>query len=120
VPEKVFAIREFAEMFLAAWLSAAFFIVARLTHYFGKDPVEPLDAEALRVWKARRRWMLIMELSALPAMALCAATVTWLSNGSTVVAIGSGMVAGGVGFPFLVSAMKDLVRRRISDGGDGA
>lgn len=121
MPEKAFVAREFAEYFIAAWLSAAAFIVARLAHRYARDPVEPLDQEALRQWKARRRWWPVAEFGALPAMALLAAAMTWLSGGSLVVALLGGMVAGGVGLPFLVQAMRELVQKRIQDsGGDDA
>lgn len=98
-------------------------LVARLAHALSRSPVEPEDAAGQRAWRARRRWMVVAEVAALPSLTLMAAVLTMLSNGSPVVALFSGLVAGGVGFPFMVSAMRDFVRRRIEaevDHNDGA
>lgn len=108
--------------FWAHWqlslLAGCLILVARLTHALARSPIEPEDPAALKAWRARRRWMVAAEVAALPSLTLMAAVLTILSNGSPVVALFSGLVAGGVGFPFMVSAMRDFVRRRIElEGG---
>ena len=106
----------FADMLILSFLSGVAIMTARVAHLLAKDPVEPVDPEARRVWMVRRRWIVVAEFAALPSLVGMAAVLTMLSNGSPVVALAGGFVAGGVGFPFMVSAMRDFVRRRISEG----
>ena len=101
-----------------SFLAGCLILVARLAQSLAKSPVEPDDPAQLKVWRARRRWLVVAEVAALPSLTLMAAVLTMLSNGSPVVALFSGLVAGGVGFPFMVSAMRDFVRKRIeAEGG---
>lgn len=102
-----------------SFLAGCLILVARLAQSLAKSPVEPEDPEQLRIWRARRRWLVVAEVAALPSLTLMAAVLTMLANGSPVVALASGLVAGGVGFPFMVSAMRDFVRRRIDMEGPG-
>ena len=101
-----------------SFLAGCLILVARLAQSLAKSPVEPDDPAQLKVWRARRRWLVVAEVAALPSLTLMAAVLTMLSNGSPVVALFSGLVAGSVGFPFMVSAMRDFVRKRIeAEGG---
>ena len=107
----------FVEYYRVSALGAAIILLARVGHVLGKQPVPPTDVKAFEAWRLRRRWFLIMEASSFPALSGLGAMATMASGGSPYVAMFSGMIAGGVGFPFAMSAMRDFVRRRVGDGG---
>lgn len=95
-------------------VSAFSFVIARLGNRLARDPIRPEDDAAFQAWKARRRWLIATEFMTLPALTTAAFFVTHLSGGSEIIAIGAGMVAGGVGLPFVVSAMRSVVRARLN------
>lgn len=107
----------FFEFYIAAAIGAAGFLAARVSLALGKNPVPPKEAKAFEAWRLRRRWFLIMEAASFPALSGLGAALTMASGGSPAVAMVSGMIAGGVGFPFAMSAMRDFVKRRVGEGG---
>lgn len=111
-PTTTFA--EFVEYFAICWLATTSVLVARVARRLSTDPVEPLDLEALRVWRARRRWLIAAELAALPALTMVAVLCTYWSGPDYLIALSAGLIAGALGFPFLVHAVETLVRRKIS------
>lgn len=115
-----YSAQEFLRFFVVAWLSSLAFIVARVTGWLAKSPVQPVEPEMLREWRARRWWVVWAEISASPAMGLVSAVATILSGNNVLVAAAGGLVVGAVGFPFLVGGIRELVRRRLNLGdGDG-
>ena len=48
-----FSAQEFLRFFIVAWLSSLAFIVARVTGWLAKSPVQPVEPEMLREWRAR-------------------------------------------------------------------
>ena len=109
----------FLEYYRVSALGAAIILLARVSHVLGRNPVPPTDVKAFEAWRLRRRWFLVMEAASFPALSGLGAAATMASGGSPYVAMFSGMIAGGVGFPFAMSAMRDFVRRRIADGSSG-
>lgn len=107
----------FLEYYRVSALGAAIILLARVSHVLGRNPVPPEEIKAFEAWRRRRRWFLIMEAASFPALSGLGAAATMASGGSPYVAMFSGMIAGGVGFPFAMSAMRDFVRRRVGEGG---
>ena len=106
--------QQFLRFFLVAWLSALAFIVARVTGWLAKNPVQPMDPDMLRDWRARRRWFVWAEVSASPALGLIAAIATVLSGNNLFVCAAGGLVVGALGIPFLLDGVRELVRRRLA------
>lgn len=86
---------------------------------FRVAPVPPTDGEALRLWKLKRRWLVLSEISALPAFASIAVLVGrerhWPMENVVVLA----MVLGALGFAFFLDALQTIVRRQIGNTGGG-
>ncbi len=76
-----------------------------------EDP--PRDPEALSHWKRKRRWLIVSELSAVPAFATAGVTATMYWNLSPIASVLIAMLLGALGFSFLLHAVETIVRRRI-------
>jgi len=82
------------------------------------DP--PVDVEALDLWKRKRRWLIISELSSLPAFATISLLVGRLRDWPMEGVILLSMVLGALGFAFFLDALQTIVKRRMGmDGGGG-
>lgn len=105
---------DFALLWLASALGALTMIGGRMGLFlFGlaKDP--PVDPVALDHWRRRRRWLAYSELSALPACATIALTVTVYFSLPPVASVAISMALGALGFAFLLNGVQFLVRRRL-------
>lgn len=81
------------------------------------DP--PNDPAALALWERKRRWLVISELSALPAFATLALMVGRLRHWPMEGIIIMSMVLGALGFAFFLDALQTIVRKRIGMEGGG-
>lgn len=80
---------------------------------FGVSPDPPVDAAALQMWERKRRWLIISELSALPAFATVSVVVGRLREWPVEGVVLLSMVLGALGFAFFLDALQTLVRRRM-------
>ena len=80
---------------------------------FGTAPEPPEMGPAFEVWRRKRRWLIISELSALPAFATIAVLIgkmyKWPVEGVIILS----MVLGALGFAFFLDALQTIVRRRL-------
>lgn len=79
-------------------------------------PEPPEDLQALDLWRRKRRWLVISELSALPAFATLAIIVGRLRNWPLEGTILFSMTLGALGFAFFLDALQTLVRKRLGMG----
>lgn len=96
-------------------LSALSGLAARLAmKLFHIDQIPPTDADQLKIWKRRRWYMVVSELSALPAFATfwIAASLQWQLSIPLIV-IGS-MASGALGFGFLIHALQIYILRKAN------
>lgn len=75
--------------------------------------VPPEDPAVLRQWRRRRTYLLVSELSALPAFATCGVVATDYWSLSPIASVLIAMVLGALGFGFLLHALEVIVRRRL-------
>lgn len=75
--------------------------------------VPPEDVAALNLWKLKRRWLIISELSALPAFATISVVLGLLQQWPVPGIILFSMVLGALGFAFFLDTLQTIVRRRI-------
>lgn len=80
---------------------------------FRVAPDPPVDPVALRMWERKRRWLIISELSALPAFATISVVIGRLREWPVEGVILLSMVLGALGFAFFLDALQTLVRRRL-------
>ncbi|AIT79101.1 hypothetical protein [Novosphingobium pentaromativorans] len=84
---------------------------------FGVAPVPPADPVALDLWRRKRRWLVISEISALPAFATISVMIgkirAWPVEGVVLFS----MVLGALGFAFFLDALQTIVRRRMGLNG---
>jgi len=72
------------------------------------------------MWERKRRWLIISELSALPAFATISLLVGKLREWPMEGVILLSMVLGALGFAFFLDALQTIVRKRIGmEGRDG-
>lgn len=85
-------------------------------------PAPPADVEAFKLWERKRRWLIISELSALPAFATISLVVGRLRDWPMEGVILLSMVLGALGFAFFLDTLQTIVRRRVGmpDGGSNA
>ena len=81
------------------------------------DP--PNDPAAFALWQRKRRWLVISELSALPAFATLALMVGRLRHWPMEGIVIMSMVLGALGFAFFLDALQTIVRKRIGMEGGG-
>lgn len=87
---------------------------ARLGHFLFRlsdlPPVEPL---ALEMWQRKRRWLVISELSALPAFATISIVVGRLREWPLEGVILFSMVLGAIGFAMFLDGLQTVIRARL-------
>ncbi|SCW57134.1 hypothetical protein SAMN02927924_01443 [Sphingobium faniae] len=114
--------REFLVWWVLSLAAAATVAVGRIGYSLWRiGPDEPDDPVKLKHWRRRRRWLVLSELSALPAFATIAvaAVAHWGMSPVTGVLLAMGM--GGVGFAMLLDALQYLFRKRVGlPEGEGA
>lgn len=96
-------------------LAALTGLAARLAmRLFSLEETPPSDPTLLITWKRRRLYMIISEVSALPAFATgwMAAALQWKLSVPLVV-LGS-MCSGALGFGFLIHALQLYITKRAS------
>lgn len=94
-------------------LAALTGLAARLaTRLFSLSDIPPTDPVLLQSWKRRRMYMVISEVSALPAFATgwMAAALQW-HLAIPLVVLGS-MTTGALGFGFLIHALQLYITKR--------
>lgn len=104
--------------YLLVWLASLFGALAlcgaRLGwQLFGMAPAPPEDPTALVLWKRKRRWLTISELSAIPAFATISVTVGKLRDWPIEGVVLFSMVLGALGFAFFLDALQTIMRRRL-------
>jgi hypothetical protein len=107
---------ELALLWMCLALSALTGLSARLaSRLFHVDELPPTDPEALRIWKKRRVYMAVSEVSALPAFATAwmAAALQW--NLSVPLVVLGSMASGALGFGFLIHALQTYVMRKANN-----
>lgn len=80
---------------------------------FGVAAEPPVDSAAFALWRRKRLWLVISELSALPAFATISVLVGRLREWPMEGVILLSMVLGALGFAFFLDALQTLVRKRI-------
>lgn len=85
---------------------------------FRVAPDPPDDEFALALWKRKRQWLVISELSALPAFAMISVIVGRLREWPIEGVILLSMVLGALGFAFFLDALQTIVARRLGIKGD--
>lgn len=108
---------ELVILWCALAASALTGLAARLAfRLFHVDELPPSCPEAIKLWKRRRMYMAISEVSALPAFATgwMAAALQW--NLSIPLVVLGSMVCGALGFGFLIHALQVYVLRRVNNG----
>lgn len=80
---------------------------------FGVAPEPPADPTAFTLWRRKRQWLVISELSALPAFATISVLIGRLREWPMEGVILLSMVLGALGFAFFLDALQTLVRKRI-------
>lgn len=105
---------DLAVLYLSSLLGGLALCGARLGWIlFRVSPVPPDEAAALALWRLKRRWLIISELSALPAFATISVIVGRLQAWPPEGVILFSMVLGALGFAFFLDALQTIVRKRI-------
>lgn len=76
-----------------------------------EDP--PSDPQLFAHWRRKRMWLIISELSAVPAFATAGVVATEYWTLTPIASVLIAMVLGALGFSFLLHAVETLVRRRL-------
>lgn len=107
-------LREFAHLLIFSSVGAAITVAARIgLKAFRTTEEPPADPIAFDHWKQRQLWMVYAELSAFPTFGVIAAIATMILGKDWLVGLASGMLAGALGFPFLLHAAQTIVRLRL-------
>lgn len=81
---------------------------------YGVNAEQPPDDPALMAhWKRRRMYLLISELSAVPAFATVGVVATEYWDLTPIASVLLAMLLGALGFGFLIHALEVIVRRRL-------
>ncbi len=100
---------DFFLLWLASLACSMIMCGARLGWFlFRVAPMPPLDAAALDIWKLKRRWLILSELSVLPAFATISITIARLRHWPIEGVILLSMALGGLGFAFLLDACSPI------------
>ncbi|HEY4546093.1 MAG TPA: hypothetical protein VIG90_06670 [Pedomonas sp.] len=101
-------------LWLLAWGGSLAFAGARMGFIlFGLSSDPPDDPKARDAWERKRRWLIISELSALPAFASLAMVVGRMRDWPIEGIILFSMILGAVGFAFFLDALQAILRRRL-------
>ncbi len=101
-------------LWLAALIGGLAMAGARLGWLlFRVAPAPPAEVAALNLWKRKRQWLIVSELSALPAFALISILVGRSRDWPIEGVIGLSMVLGALGFAFFLDALQTIIRRRM-------
>lgn len=103
----------FANYVVAAWVGTSLVIAARITEKLSRNPIPPVSLEEQKAWKGQRRWMLVAEFAAAPALASIGALAVYFSDYNVIGAFAAGVIAGALGFPFIVRAINRIVSARM-------
>jgi hypothetical protein len=106
---------EITLLWLISFAASLTVVAARVGFYmYGVNAEQPPeDPAVLRQWKRKRTWLLVSELSALPAFATLGVVATDYYNLSPIASVLIAMVLGALGFGFLLHAVEVIVRRRL-------
>lgn len=80
---------------------------------FGVAVEPPDDPSAYHKWARKRKWVIISELSALPAFATFAYTIGDLYDWPPAGLVLLSMCLGALGFAFFLDALQTVLRRKI-------
>lgn len=80
---------------------------------FNTREVPPDDPALFIHWKRKRMWLIISEISAVPAFATAGVVSTEYWNLTPIASVLIAMVLGALGFSFLLHAVETIVRRRL-------
>lgn len=108
-------------LWLLAWGGSLAFAGARLAWLlFGVPSEPPEDPRARRAWERKRRWLIISELSALPAFASLAVVVGRMRDWPVEGIVLFSMILGALGFAFFLDALQSILRKRLGlrEGGN--
>ncbi len=74
-------------------------------------PADPAQGD---MWRRKRRWLAVAELSAVPAFATAAVSATIYWHLPVVACVGISMALGGLGFAFFLHGVQILVRQSLT------
>jgi hypothetical protein len=80
---------------------------------FNVKHAPPEDPELFAHWRRKRTWLIVSELSAVPAFATAGVVATIYWDLSPIASVLTAMILGALGFSFLLHALETLVRRRL-------
>lgn len=81
---------------------------------FKASPFPPSEPEALVLWKLKRKWLIISELSALPCFTIVAVSLGKMQHWSIEGIVLLSMGLGGLGFAFLLDALQTIARKKLN------
>ena len=105
----------YAFWWLLSLMAAATIVGARIGNwlYGEKAPDPPSDPELLVLWKRRRSWIVLSEVSALPAFASLAVAGTKYWNLDAWVSIPVAMLLAILGFLLLLDGVQRMFYKRL-------
>ena len=105
---------DIAILWLASLFAGACAVAARISYMlFAVSESPPDDLIALGHWQRKRRWLVISDISALPAFATIAVVATIYWKLPAVASVGISMILGILGFGFLLNGLQFFVRRKL-------
>lgn len=106
--------REFLFWWLASLIAGATVVGGKLGVLLWKmAPDPPADPLLAAHWRRRRRWLAYAELSALPAFATIAISITVHRQAEPILSVLISMALGAVGFTLLLDGVQWLFRQRL-------
>lgn len=106
--------RESVFWWLASLLASATIVGGKICFMLfrlASDP--PDDAKLFAHWQRRRRWLLISEVSALPAFATISVSLVVYRQLDPILSVLISMFLGAVGFALLLDAAQWVFRKRL-------
>ena len=80
---------------------------------YGVNEDPPLDQEVYKHWSRRRNWLIVSEVSAVPAFATLGVVATEYWSLGPIASVLIAMILGALGFGFLLHAIETVVRKRL-------
>jgi uncharacterized membrane protein YeiH len=106
---------DIAILWLASLFAGLTAVAARISYQlFGVGEQPPEDLAALAAWKRKRVWLVISDLTALPAFATAGVCATIYFNLPPVASVLLSMVGGALGFGFLLQRLQIGVLRKLN------